>query len=58
MRAERKNQREATEVIKTLTSAALQAEQERRRGAMFTVPAHDVGPTPTLTSAGLTDGAE
>ena len=42
----------------TLTSAAGGTEQERRRGAVVTVPAHDVGSTAALTAAGVAHSAE
>ena len=41
-----------------LTSAAGGAEEEGSRSTVVTVPPHDVGSAPTLTSTGVTQGAE
>lgn len=41
-----------------LTSAACRAEQVGGRSALVTVPAHHVGSTPALATAGLTHRAE
>lgn len=44
--------------VPALTDAACRAEQEGGRSAVVTVSAHDVGSTPTLTPAGMTQGTE